>query len=251
MELEGKLILVTGGSSGIGKSICLQLGRLGANVIVGYKSNRQAAQDVVDELKSDRPDAVTAKFQLNIKDYEQVTSVVNEIIEKYGTIDVLVNNAAVGVEGAVIPTNPVEDWVDVIETNLIGAFYCIKAVSLHMLLAQKGSIINIASVAGISGIERLSSYCASKAGLIGLTKSLSKEFAPYKIRVNAVAPGYTLDTGMIERIDEMELQRIKERVPMGRFALPEEIAEVVSFLSSDHSSYINGQTLVVDGGLTA
>ncbi|OYD09625.1 SDR family NAD(P)-dependent oxidoreductase [Paludifilum halophilum] len=251
MKLKEKLVLVTGGSSGIGKSICLHLGRLGADVIVGYKSNGQAAQNVVDQIKADRPNAVAAKFRLNIKDYEQVTGVVNKIVDTYRKIDVLVNNAGIGVEGAVIPTNPIEDWVHVIETNLIGSFHCIKAVSLHMLLAQKGSIINIASVAGITGIERLSSYCASKAGLIGLTKSLSKEFAPYNVRVNAVAPGYTLDTGMIERIDEAELQQIKEQIPLGRFALPEEITEVVSFLSSDHSSYVNGQTWVVDGGLTA
>jgi 3-oxoacyl-[acyl-carrier protein] reductase len=251
LELKGKVIFVTGGSSGIGKSIGLHLGRLGADVVIGYRSNEQAALEVVNTLISEQPDAVSTRFQLDIKNYEQVTSVVDKIINTYGKIDVLVNNAAVGVEGAVIPTNPVEDWVDVIETNLIGSFYCIKAVSLHMLLARKGSIINIASVAGLTGIERLSSYCASKAGLIGLTKSLSKEFAPYDVRVNAVAPGYTLDTGMIDRIDEDELQKIKERVPLGRFADPKEIAEVVSFLSSDRSSYINGQTLVVDGGLTA
>lgn len=242
--------MVTGGSSGIGSSICLRLGELGASVMVGYRTRGEPAGEVANRIVTEH--GVEAEpCELDVRDYEQVTRIVNGIIKARGRIDILVNNAGVGVEGAVTPARPVEEWVDVIHTNLIGSFFCIKAVSLHMLLARKGSIVNVSSVAGMVGIPGLSSYSASKAGLIGLTKSLSKEFAPYKVRVNAVAPGYTSETGMVERIGEEDICSIRERIPLRRLARRDEIAETVAYLSSDSTSYVTGQTLVVDGGLTA
>lgn len=250
MNLKGKVILVTGGSGGIGRAVCLRLGELGATVVVGYRTNERAAQEITDRLNVSSHTSAT-KCKLDIKNYKQVAQALNRIVKTQGKIDILVNNAGIGVEGAVIPTNPVEDWVEVIETNLIGTFYCIKAASLHMLIARSGSIVNIASIAGITGVQGLSSYSASKAGLIGLTKSLSKEFAPYGVRVNAVAPGYTANTGMIDRISKEQLNSIQKDVPLGRLAQPNEIAETVAYLSSDGSSYITGHTLVVDGGFTA
>lgn len=249
--LTDKVAFVTGGSRGIGKEICKQFVRHGAKVVVGYHSNVEMAEELVQTLGKQYPGAKLMAKQIDVTDYRQVHQVITETVERFGQIDVLVNNAAIGIEGAVIPTNPMDDWVKVIETNLIGTLHCIKAASLHMLLAQSGSIVNVASIAGISGIERISSYCASKAGVIGLTKSLSKEYAPYKVRVNAVAPGYTEDTGMLYRIPEDQLKKIKDRVPLQRFAHPEEIVDSVSFLASDQSSYITGQTLIVDGGYTA
>ncbi|QKI80913.1 3-oxoacyl-[acyl-carrier protein] reductase [Kroppenstedtia eburnea] len=249
--LTDKVALVTGGSRGIGKEICKQFVRHGGKVIIGYHSNQMMAEELLRSLEKEYPQTELMAKQIDVTDYQQVHQVVTEIVDRFGQIDVLVNNAAIGIEGAVIPTNPMEDWVKVIETNLIGTLHCIKAVSLHMLLAQSGSIVNVTSIAGISGIERISSYCASKAGVIGLTRSLSKEYAPYNVRVNAVAPGYTEDTGMLYRIPEEQLKKIKDRVPLQRFALPKEIVDSVSFLASDQSTYITGQTLVVDGGYTA
>lgn len=249
--LENKVALITGGSKGIGKAVCEHFSQLKAKVAVGYHTNREAAKELVDRINKEHPESEAQAIHLDVSDYDSVHQAVERVAKKFGRIDVLVNNAGIGIEGAVIPTNPLEDWVKVIETNLIGSLHCIKAVSLHMLLEQRGSIINITSIAGISGIERISSYCASKAGVIGMTKSLSKEYAPYRVRVNAVAPGYTEDTGMLYRIPEEQLKQIQDRIPLKRFAQPQEIVEAVSFLASDRSSYITGQTLIVDGGYTA
>lgn len=244
--LEGKVALVTGGSRGIGKAICLDLAKNGATVIVGYHTNAEMAEEVVKTIQEQFGGQAEA-VQLDIKDYHQIQTQIRDLIQRYKKIDVLVNNAGIAKESSIITDPTVDSWREVIEVNLIGTFYCIKAVSMYMLLNQSGSIINISSVAGLIGLEKGSSYSASKAGIIGLTKSLSKEFASYNVRVNAVAPGYTNQTGMVDQIAD---QNADQKVPLRRFAQPEEIARVVTFLASDQSSYITGQTIAVDGGLS-
>lgn len=249
-DLNGKVAVVTGGSSGIGGAICERLGGLGATVVVGYRTDETAAKEVAGRLAESGCPAAEARH-LDITDYDAVTTAMREVAGAYGGIDVLVNNAAIGIAGAVLPTNPVRDWTSVVETNLIGSFHCIKAVSLSMLVARSGSIVNIASISGISGIEGLSAYCASKAGVIGMTRALGREYAPYGVRVNAVAPGYTAGTGMVGRIGDDRMAEIMPRISMGRLGRPAEIADATAYLATGSSSYVTGQTLVVDGGLTA
>lgn len=250
MDLKGRVAVVTGGSSGIGRAVCLRLAQAGATVAVCFRSGRQAAQRTVDEIADTGGPAATA-HAFDVTDYSEVTAAVGEVVRAHGRVDILVNNAGVGAASAVVPLNPPEEWTDTVRTNLFGAFHCVKAVSLHMLVARSGAIVNIASIAGLTGISGLSGYGASKAGLIGMTRSLSREFAPHGVRVNAVAPGYTADTGMVARIGEEKLAELTSRVALGRLAEPREVADAAVFLSSDESTYITGQTLVVDGGLTA
>ncbi len=249
MELEGRKALVTGGSGGIGEHICRTLAERGATVTVGYHRGETAARRIADEVAKATGSTVLA-CRLDVRDAEQTRKAVNDATTAMGGLDILVNNAAVGTATAALPTSPLADWVAAVETNLIGAFHCIRAAAMHILLARQGSIVNVASIAAVSGIEGLSGYSASKAGLLGLTRSLAREYAPYGVRVNAVAPGYTARTGMIDQVAPGRRERLHQDIPLGRLAEPEEIASVVAFLASDQASYITGQTVVVDGGLT-
>lgn len=174
-----------------------------------------------------------------------MTAAVTAVARAHRRVDILVNNAGVGDAAAVLPTGPVEEWAAPVRTN------CIKAASAYLLMSGRGAIVNVACIAGITGIAGLSGYAASKAGILGMTRALSREYARHRVRVNAVAPGYTADTGMVARIDDVSLKEIVGRVALERLARPEEIAAAVAFLASDEAAYITGHTLVVDGGLTA
>ncbi|MGG4264547.1 SDR family NAD(P)-dependent oxidoreductase [Peribacillus simplex] len=248
MLFSNKVAVVTGGSQGIGRAIAVRLAELGATVIITYHKSSENAEKTIKYI-NEKYNTNSKSIQLDIRNYEDVQESINQVINDYNTIDVLVNNAAISAERA-LAINSLDNWNDILSTNIMGTVNCIKAVSLHMLMKKTGSITNISSIAGLKGIPKLSSYSASKAGIIGLTKSLSKEFASYNVRVNAVAPGYVSDTRMFNQIEEKDLAVYKKQIDLNRFGNPEEIARAVSFICSDDASYITGQTLVVDGGLS-
>lgn len=250
MEWKGKVVVITGGSRSLGKQIARHFAELGAKVIFGYRSSIEEAEATLHELRSATLNENIHYKKIDIKNREIVQKTFKEILEEEGTIDTLINNAGISNAGALLPTTPLERWDEIIETNMTGVINCINEVSLQMLMEKKGSIVNISSLAGVVGIDRLSVYGASKAGVIGLTKALGKEYAPYGVRVNAIAPGYIEDTGMVHRIPEQKMEEYKSKIAMQRLGTPKEIAEAASFLASEKASYITGQTLVVDGGIS-
>ncbi len=245
MDLKGKNCLVTGGSRGIGKSIALTLAKLGANVAVTYARSEAAAKEVVKEI-----DALGVKglsFQADAVQFGRAEEVIADVVNQWGTLDVLVNNAGITKDNLILRMDE-QAWDDVITTNLKSIFNYSKAAAKPMMRARGGSVINISSVVGISGNAGQSNYAASKAGIIGFTKSFAKELASRNIRANAVAPGYII-TEMTGSLNEKVLESIKKETPLGRAGEPEEIANVVAFLASDLSSYITGEVIRVDGGM--
>lgn len=245
MDLRHKNCLVTGGSRGIGKSIAEILGSYGANVAITYARSKQAADDVVDTIKGKGVKAIA--FQADAIDFSMADAVVQKVVEEFGQIDVLVNNAGITRDNLLLRMSE-EQWDEVIDTNLKSVFNYSKAVAKPMMRARGGSVINISSVVGISGNAGQSNYSASKAGIIGFTKSFAKELASRNIRANVVAPGY-ITTEMTGTLDEKLLDSIKKETPLGRAGEPHEIANVVAFLASDLSSYITGDVIRVDGGM--
>ncbi len=245
MDLKGKNCLVTCGSRGIGKSIALTLSKLGANVAITYSRSADAANEVVKEMEGNGVKGVA--LQADATDFSKAEEVVSTIVEKWGSLEVLVNNAGITQDNLILRMSE-ENWDAVITTNLKSVFNYSKAVTKPMMRARGGSIINIGSVVGISGNAGQSNYSASKAGLIGFTKSFAKELSSRNIRANVVAPGYIL-TEMTEKLDEKVLNAIKQETPLGRAGEPEEVSNVVAFLASDLSSYITGEVIRVDGGM--
>ncbi len=245
LSLEGKSCLVTGGSRGIGKAIALTLAEFGANVAITYARSAEAAEAVKAEIEAK---GVNAKaIQADAVDFNAAEMVVNEIVDDWGKIDVLVNNAGITKDNLILRMNE-EQWDAVINTNLKSIFNYSKVVARPMMKNRGGSIINISSVVGVSGNAGQSNYAASKAGIIGFTKSYAKELASRNIRANVVAPGYIL-TEMTEALDEKVLDGIKAETPLGRAGEAHEVANAVAFLASDMSSYITGDVLMVDGGM--
>lgn len=240
-----KIALITGGSRGIGRAIALKLADEGCDVAVVYAGNEAAASATVAEIEEKGVRA--AAFKCDVSDAAQAIDTVNQVIETLGTPDVLVNNAGIIRDGLAMRMKP-EDFAAVIDTNLNGAFHMIRACLPAFVRRRSGRIVNIASVSGMMGNAGQANYAASKAGLIGLTKTVAREVAARGITVNAVAPGF-IETDMTKSMSEAALKKGVEAVPMGRIGKPEDVANAVAFLASDAASYITGCVLKVDGGM--
>lgn len=245
LKLNGKNALVTGGSRGIGKSIALALAEAGANVIINYTSNAEAAEAVVQEIEAFGVKGFAVKA--NIANAEEVKEMVDQIEERFDQVDILVNNAGITKDNLLIKMKE-EEWEQVMDVNLKGTFLCTKAVVRKMIKQKSGKIINISSVVGVIGNPGQANYCASKAGVIGFTKSLARELAGKNINVNAVAPGF-IDTDMTSVLPENVKNELLRNIPLNRLGKPEDIADTVVFLSSDRSNYITGQVIGVNGGM--
>ncbi|TJX14038.1 3-oxoacyl-[acyl-carrier-protein] reductase [Tissierella creatinini] len=243
--MENKVALVTGGSRGIGKEIALGLAKKGANVAITYNSNDSLAQEVVEEIKGLGVKALAIKGDSSIE--EDVNNIVAKVEEELGTIDILVNNAGITKDNLIIRMKS-EDWDDVLNVNLKGVFLTTKAVVRGMMKKRYGKIINISSVVGVSGNAGQGNYAASKAGLIGFTKSMAKELASRGIRVNAIAPGF-IKTDMTDVLKDEIKEELLRNIPLGILGDPKDIANAVNFLASQESDYITGQVINVNGGM--
>ncbi len=244
MKLEGKIALVTGGARGIGKAICERLAAEGASLAIADIQEDVAEETVAEFQKK----GVNAKaYKINVADSTDVNSQVKNVISDFGKIDILVNNAGITRDNLLMRMKE-EDWDMVIAVNLKGTFNCTKAVTRPMMKARSGKIINIASVVGVMGNAGQANYSASKAGVIGLTKTAAKELAPRNINVNAVAPGF-IATEMTEVLSEDAKDNFLDNIPLNRAGTADDVANVVTFLASADSDYVTGQTINIDGGL--
>lgn len=246
MELENKIAIVTGASKGIGRSIALEMAKEGANIVVNYNTDQRGAEDTVEQIKEYGREAVT--IQADISNLEVVKKMVRITKEKFEKIDILVNNAGVMRETLFFRMQD-KDWLDCVNINVHGTYFCTRACLLQMIRQQCGKIINIVSISGLFGNIGHTVYGASKAAIVNFTRSLSKEVAAKGININAVAPGY-IATAMSEGFIEKNRELLKKVIPAGRIGNPEEVARLVVFLASDKASYIHGQVIVIDGGLT-
>lgn len=244
-QFTDQVALVTGGSRGIGRAICIELARGGVTVLINYSSNIAAAEETKSAVESNGGKAELLPFNVGIS--SEVDSAFDKIKSSYGRLDILVNNAGIARDGLLARVKD-EDWQSTIDTNLAGAFYCARAAARLMMKARYGRIINLSSIVGQSGNPGQSAYSASKAGLIGLTKSLAKELASRSITVNAIAPGF-IETEMTEGISGDSKQVYLKSIPLNRFGSSEEVAKLACFLSGQDSAYITGQVIGINGGL--
>lgn len=243
--LTGKVAIVTGAGRGIGREIALALAADGATVIVNYNGSKEAADETVSQITADGGTAEAV--QCNVSDFAASEAFVKQVLEKYKKVDILVNNAGVTRDNLIMRMSE-EDYDAVLDTNLKGAFNMIKHLSRSFIKQRSGKIINISSVSGIRGNAGQSNYSASKAGLIGLTKSVAKELASRGINVNAVAPGL-IDTDMTRALSDDAKKQLAASIPMGKIGSPSDVAKLVLFLAGEGSDYITGQVISVDGGL--
>ena len=243
--LEGKIALVTGASRGIGRQIAKTLAAKGAFVIVNYNGSAAKAEEVVKEIQAAGGNGQAV--QCNVSDFESCKEMLDAVVKEHGRLDILVNNAGITRDNLLMKMSE-EEFDAVLNTNLKGAFNCIRHVSRQMIKQRSGKIINISSVSGILGNPGQMNYCASKAGVIGMTKSMARELASRGIRVNAVAPGF-IETEMLDQMTDAAKEAGKAQIPFGRYGKTEEIANTVAFLASEKASYITGQVICVDGGM--
>lgn len=243
--LENKIILITGASRGIGRAIAQECANQGATVIFTYLSSEEKANALAAELSA--TGAKVKGFRSDASNFEQAQKLVEDVVAEFGTIDVLVNNAGITRDTLLMRMSE-EQWDEVINTNLKSAFNLTKAVQQPMLRARKGSIINMSSVVGVKGNAGQSNYAASKAGLIGFTKSIAAELGSRNIRCNAIAPGF-IETEMTEALDQATVESWKKNIPLKRGGSPIDVANATVFLASDMSAYITGQTIHVCGGM--
>ncbi|MGD6793692.1 MULTISPECIES: 3-oxoacyl-[acyl-carrier-protein] reductase [Metabacillus] len=242
---EGKTALVTGASRGIGRAIALELARNGVNVAVNYAGSEAKANEVVDEIKALGREAFAV--QADVSDSDSVSAMVKETVERFGRLDILINNAGITKDNLLMRMKDSE-WDDVININLKGVFLTTKAVTRQMMKQRYGRIINIASIVGVSGNPGQANYVAAKAGVIGLTKTAAKELSSRNITVNAIAPGF-ITTDMTDKLTEDVKNEMLKQIPLARFGEASDIAHTAVFLASEKSSYITGQTIHVDGGM--
>ncbi len=240
-----RVVVVTGGARGIGRAVCTAFAEKDTHLYFNYFSAADAASETIDIVK--KAGGTATALQVNVAREDEVIQFFKTIVDQTGQVDVLVNNAGISRDG-LIPRMKAVDWDSVLDVNLKGAFFCIKAASRQMLRQRSGRIINISSIVGLAGNPGQSNYAASKAGLLGLTKSVAAEFASRNITVNAVAPGY-ISTDMTRGLDEDARTRIAERIPLGRLGSAEDVAAAVVFLASPGAAYITGQVIGVNGGL--
>ena len=242
---EEKVVLVTGGSRGIGKEVAKKFAKEGYNVVTNYVSDKTDKEGLKKEFENNNVKALVLKA--DVSKTEDVENLVKQAIDTFGKIDVLVNNAGITRDNLLMRM-PEEDFDKVIETNLKGTFLVTKAVTKYMMKKRQGSIINLSSVVGVAGNAGQSNYSASKAGIIGFTKSVAKELASRNIRANAVAPGF-IETDMTDVLKEDVKEHIYNQIPLKRMGTAKEVAELIYFLGSDNSSYITGQVINIDGGM--
>ncbi len=244
MSLIGKVALVTGAAQGIGRDIALALATDGADVAI-CDVNLEAAQNTTAEIESKGKKSLALKA--NVAASADVTSMMEQVVEKFGRVDILVNNAGITRDGLILRMKD-EDWDLVLSINLKGAFLCAKAALKYMTKQRSGTIINIASIVGAMGNAGQANYVASKAGLIGLTKTIAREYANRNITANAVAPGF-IETAMTKALPENVRQELAKQIPVGKLGTPEDVANAVRFLASPWASYITGQVIHVNGGM--
>jgi 3-oxoacyl-[acyl-carrier protein] reductase len=244
VELKGRSAIVTGAARGIGRCISLELARRGCNIAFCYQNSKMQASDLAAEISAMGRKVLA--HQMRVEDFSAAQEMVQEVKQQFGTIDFLVNNAGI-IRDKLILRMSESEWDEVLDTNLKGAFNFSKAVSAIMVKAKFGSILNITSVSGLVGVPGQANYSASKAGMIGLTKSLAKELASRNITVNALALGL-IDTEMTQTLTEEYKSAALKNIPLGRFGTPQEIARIAAFLLSEDARYITGQVLQCDGG---
>nr|WP_298844542.1 3-oxoacyl-[acyl-carrier-protein] reductase [uncultured Clostridium sp.] len=245
LMLKGKTAVITGASRGIGRSIALKLAKQGANVVVNYRNSVDAVAQVVKEIEA--LGVKVLAIQADISSYSDVEKMMKKCVEEFGSIDILVNNAGITKDGLLMRMKE-EDFDSVIDINLKGAFNCTRHVSAIMLKQRSGRIINISSVTGITGNAGQVNYSAAKAGIIGMTKSVAREFGSRGVTCNAVAPGF-IQTDMTESLPNKVKDAMMSTIPLKRLGRPEDVANVVAFLATDEAAYITGQVINVDGGM--
>jgi 3-oxoacyl-[acyl-carrier protein] reductase len=243
--LDNKVALVTGGSRGIGKAIALKLAEAGASVMILDVLPLEEINKTVDELR--QKGVASAAFKADARSFEQSANVVDEIVKQYQHLDILVNNAGITRDSLLMRMSE-EDWVSVLDINLKSVFNFTKAATRHMMSQRSGKVISIASVVGIMGNAGQSNYSASKAGIIGFTKSMAKELGSRNIQVNAVAPGF-IETPMTAKLNDEQRKKLADTIPLKRIGKPEDVAALVRFLASSDADYITGQVVCVDGGM--